>query len=168
MLWEFMTLGLGDINQNGAMSYDCSIISDFSGVGNITQLVNRDMSRDLVPTQITTGGAFCLDTSEWYNQVDAAVLPGSESWLNFSDMPGVPVGRTFITIEDYFQDYVRFKPDGEDSIWITIARVDWSWFGSATSANGWVPPSGSVEPPVKLDDDTFPFWLDVARGVVCE
>jgi len=147
------------------MMYQCSIVSEFAGLGNTTQLINRDVNRDLYPFHITTDGQYELDTSEWYSH-DAVVNANSESWLElFTDMPGVPVGRTFITIQDSFEDYIRFKPDGADSIWITIARIDWSWLGIATDSNDWVPPSGNVVPPIEFEDDGFPFWLDVTYGV---
>lgn len=164
-IWEAMALTVGDMNRNGLMIYECSIRSDFPGFANTTQLVNREYHRDLYPFNSTTDG-YALDTTEWYNDNAAAVLTNWESWLPmFIDGPGELTGRTYIAIQEGFQDYVRFKPDGADSIWITIQRIDWSWVGSATADNGWFPVSGSVASPVAFDDSTFPFWLDVISGV---
>jgi hypothetical protein len=158
-IYGFMALSLGDLNQQGAMLYQCSLLSDFSGTANTTQLINRDVKRDVL-SNITTDGQYALDTSEWY-EIPTVVTPGRESWLGwFSDVPSCQVGMTYITINDQFRDYIRFKPDGDDSIWVTIARIDWSWFGSARSPT-WAPPSGSVASPVQLDDQSFPFWSSV-------
>jgi hypothetical protein len=164
-IWGAMALCIGDMNQNGRMIYEYSIRSEFPGLANTTQLINRKYKRDLYPFNFTTDG-YDLDTTEWYNSNNAKVYPDTEAWLPiFIDAPGVWTGRTYITIQDCFQDYVRFLPDGADSIWITIARIDWSWLGSATSDNGWIPPSGSVATPAEFDDSTFPFWLDILSGV---
>jgi hypothetical protein len=164
-IWGAMALTVGDMNGNGRMIYEYSIRSEFPGYSDTTQLINREVHRDLYPFNTTTDG-YDLDTAEWYNSDHAAVYPNTEAWLPiYIDGPGFITGRTYISIQDSFQDYVRFKPDGADSIWITIARIDWSWVGFATSDNGWVPPSGSVAAPVPFDDSTFPFWLDTISGV---
>jgi hypothetical protein len=126
-LHGFMALALGN-GTAGGMYYQCRLKSEFAGYANITQLINRDIQRDAYGMHDSTGGEYVLDGVEFYNQSSARVLgiEGREDSCELSDGPGAAVGLTYITINDQFRDYFRFKPDGHDSIRITIERIDWS------------------------------------------
>jgi hypothetical protein len=168
-IWGFLALSLGDPNHNGEMEYTSTLISEFSGLAGRTQLANIDNYRDGLNCHWTTDGRFDLDTWEWYDHNEngdnhARCYANTEASLGlFQDAPCYQVGFSFVAVDERFQDFVRFRPDGEGSIWVTIARIDWSWSASATSENNWTP-SGTVDGPRLFDDYTFPFWLNVVTG----
>jgi hypothetical protein len=113
-----------------------------------------------------TEGRYDLDGPEWYYEQTTAVTPGVESWLAiFTDHPAHQLGYSYVTIDDKFRDYVRFRPTGTDSIWITIGRVDWSWVASANSANNWTPIATIVQPAI-VSDDSFPFWSALVPSII--
>lgn len=163
----FTLLSLGGENNWHCMTYGSAMTSKVEGEASITQLVKSDRTRDRVAYPgydvFSTDGRFDLDTSEWYQGFDLILGGGSQSGLeNFQDGPGYQRGATFTTISDEFKDYIRFRPLDDESIWVTIKRIDWSWSASE-SAPIWMP-TGIVSGPTAHDDFNFPVWTHVATG----
>jgi hypothetical protein len=168
-------LQLGDEGAHGLMQYNITVSSTapFSGGFNIVQLVNA--SRSLANTtygggqQQTTSGQFWLDNSSPYfvNGDSGIFSPYYYNSLRFFDQPGYGLNYIFgaypanlCSINDSFKDYVVFKPDGANSIYVTLGRVFWSWSASTSKSGGvWSNPTYQVNGPSAPDDsDEFPTW----------
>ncbi len=160
------------------MSFEVDILSEFAGVCRWTQLINQYRYRDEVAGFWTknTGGDFWADGGEFYAAeiLHAVLLPGATNTLGFADGPGNPVGLWVVTAVDSFETYLRFRPEGEESIWVTLGRVDWSWDVSADNPLGWpynnIPENWTITrsiipDPVLGPDISFPFWLDVTWSI---
>jgi hypothetical protein len=180
-------LQLGDNSGNGAMRYNLHVnsTSPFSGVANIVQLVNA--SRSVANTyfgggqQQTTSGQFDLDTGYLYND-DGSLINSLTSYNNlvsFSDQPGYGLNYIFggypanqCSINDSFKDYIVFKPDGDNNIYVTLGRVFWSWSASTTKTGDnlgyggtWQSPTYQVAGPSAPDgSDEFPVWPETFSG----
>lgn len=82
---------------------------------------------------------------------------------DFLDAPGVPLvfgASSFASIDFHAKAYLRFKPNGESSIWVTLARYDWKYQCSATKLNTG-PYSVTHIPTSDPDfnhDVAFPYW----------
>jgi hypothetical protein len=90
---------------------------------------------------------------------------------SFSDSPGdflvygaLPA-RKWVNINDSFHGYLLYRPNGDtnNTIWITLCKLEWSYSGSATKGtNGlWSLDSGYTLPPVNpsgVDTDELPTW----------
>jgi len=59
---------------------------------------------------------------------------------NLGDSPGQllnsPADLTQVTISDSFVDYLDFKPDGTNSIWVPLGKLEWNWEGTANKGSG--------------------------------
>ena len=132
----------GDNGANGmSIAVFVKRADQFTGVGFITQLVNRQLhwNANYLPGTYsdTTSGTYWLDAEVRYTGSPTRFyLPTSPDKpdhpilkVPLSDGPslGEPMTgfRDYAEGQDDFQDYVRFQPDGDDSIPITIGRVDW-------------------------------------------
>lgn len=168
----WLQLGEDNGNATGSMGFHCDIKSDFSGQANWTQLINgfknRDETYPLGSYSWSTDGQYWLDGSKWgfanefylNNSITVNHSPLYTEPLIFGDGPGWPVGLTVCTINDQFKTFVRFRPSGTDSIWVTLGRVDWSWSATAALGGQWGITSQYVPTPQLHDDTDFPFWLD--------
>ncbi len=49
-------------------------------------------------------------------------------------------GMTAVRVNDRFKVYLVYKPDGDDSIWVTLRKATWQWQGGAAlnAARNWV------------------------------
>ena len=67
-------------------------------------------------------------------------------------------------VVDEFQTFLMYKSDEEGSVWVTLAKVDWSWFGWAVKgAEGWsVIDQDSSEHPPFADSIQLPQWITFA------
>jgi hypothetical protein len=160
-------LGVGD-DTKGFMGYTIAVNSQFDGEANITQLARVECVRDSAPglyQNWTTDGRYDLDTSLFYFSTHSMVVgDGRNSGMDaFVDSPGYQRGWSQTTAEMQFQDYIRFRPYGEDSIWVTLGRVDWSWAGSESSATGRTP-TGTVSGPTLMESHSFPVWSATVSG----
>ncbi len=52
--------------------------------------------------------------------------------------------RTTIRINDSFQTYLMFRPNGTDSRDVPMRKANWNWGGEATAADNWVAVSNPV------------------------
>lgn len=72
-----------------------------------------------------------------------------------------------VTRIDNFRAYFMYKPDGADSIWVTLGRLDWGWSAGAMrhgpfEDNTW---DGPLDPrwvanPTGMATSELPVWPD--------
>jgi hypothetical protein len=168
----WLQLGTDSGEAPGSMGFYGRVRSDFQGKANWTQLIRshriRDETYPLGSWTWSTDGEYWLDGARWgapnefyLDEGDALTVspPISSSPLYFGDSPGWPVGLTVVSIDDQFQTYFRFRPDGPESIWVTLGRVDWSWSAVAElGANNFAITSEYVPAPQWREDNAFPVW----------
>ena len=176
----FIMLGMEPPFTNGLINFQMSVQSHFSGQFEYTQVMNLHRYRDEISPAGTwtwdSGSDYWLDTSEAYAgllwTVSSQFVSGP---FPFLDGPGNPVGLSVVEAGDRYRVYARFKPDGEDSIWTTLERVDWSWNAAAINPLGWpynnIPGSwsildSSVPAPIEVDDSDFPLWKDIGASTI--
>ena len=165
--------------EDGDMSFLVKVKSDFGGSMRWTQLIQQYRYRDDYPVGWWTknsAGQFWADGAEFYLpetlnvNVEAHQLSPP---LVFGDGPGNPVGIHLTESHDTFKTYARFRPVGDESIWVTLGRVDWDWSATAVNPSGWpydaLPNSwtitdSSVFGPDLHEDDSFPFWLGITTS----
>ncbi len=107
-----------------------------------------------------------------FDHVDAPVPIAANvgKWVGLTDGPQFP-GTTSISIDMHFKSYLVFRPNvgnASDNIYVTLARVEWSWTAAAlyhTASQTWDVSSICPDPQL-YGDDTFPFYLrTLANGV---
>jgi hypothetical protein len=171
-------LQLGDNSGNGKMLYGLNVnsIAPFSGSANIVQLVNDSCAVANTcsggGSQVTTSGQFWLDNSDPYFRSGFPIFsPSYFNYIQFFDQPSFGLNYIFGTypenlcsINDSFEDYVVFMPNGANSIYVTLGRVFWSWSASTSKSTClWggtlANPTYQVTGPSSPDDsDEFPTW----------
>jgi hypothetical protein len=74
------------------------------------------------------------------------------------DGPGIDVAswRTGL-VKGIFKDYIRFKPNGNNNIYVTLAKTDWSMWGEWSGARG-IFQNSTPEAPHPVDSDEIPTW----------
>lgn len=91
-------------------------------------------------------------------------LTGNAAYV--MDKPGIPCSGSTALHWD-FQDYVRFQPEGNQSIFVTLATVNWHIYATAGLSNSVYVltsiPAGFVDP-AYTDSSQFPCWTNVATG----
>jgi hypothetical protein len=172
---ELQLGGNGGIGNAGAMAYNLTVnsIAPFGGGANIVQLVNasRSLSASYGGEQSTTSGQYWLDTDGFYFNGDSSIFsPLYYNSMEFLDQPGYGLnnltGADLCSIVDSFKDYIVFKPGGNNSIYVTLGRVLWSWSASTSKTNGvWSSPTYQVNGPSSPDgSDEFPSWPNTYSG----
>jgi len=123
----------------------------------------------------SSDGDFVLDTTFPYNPGEqvAASETGILQGGKWSDSPGsslLPVTKVN-TNDARFETYLMFKPDGTDSIWVTLRVLKWHWQGEAVkdAKGAWVfgmdpPPDASKNPDSKASTD-LPTWTKNVKDV---
>jgi len=139
------------------MSWDVTLESDYDGEYGITQLMLG------TGFYYNTDGQYVLDgNTEIYGtpqtngpSVYIANDPNTHT-IGFLDTPTAPA-TPCVDMDIKFKDYIRFKPVGEHSIYITIAKNGWLVDASACLASGL---SKSNCPPASgpVDSAEFPVW----------
>jgi hypothetical protein len=145
---------LGDLSPGvGGMIYDVNFISDFSGTGAITQLIQADYS-----PPGPSFSDFRLDGSELYSSGPIVPIfsPQVQKNFYFNDFPGNPLGSR---LKATFQDYIRFMPDGDDNIFATIAIVTWNIWGEVTVDGTWAHQE-TPDPAGPTPSTDFPVWTN--------
>lgn len=173
----WLQLGGEVATEGGSMNFLAYVVSDYGGTIRWTQLINQYRYRDDGPTGSwteSTDGKFEVDAGEFYvpQTCSTDLTPGQTNWLSFADGPGNPVGYSLAESHDIFKTYLRFRPNGDDSIWVTLGRVDWSWQATASCPTGsplswenWSITSSNITGPVYFDDTTIPFWTDKTLSI---
>jgi hypothetical protein len=93
--------------------FSAEATADEAGIMDLTQLITVKK-----PTAMKN----CVDNFEPYSnsaRLDASL---GEIWGN-SDSPASSANTDY----DAFNDYFIYKPDGEDSIWVSLSHLQWSW-----------------------------------------
>ncbi len=69
------------------------------------------------------------------------------------------------TASDSFKTYLMYRPDADGSIWVTVARVSWSWAGRAVRDDTtWrLTESGHLRNPVGARSSDLPSWSEHFR-----
>jgi Carboxypeptidase regulatory-like domain len=146
-------LGYGDASPGAkhGIDFKCAATGPPGGDGQIagTQLANPDRSltqNNDVVGKFTSAGSFLLDTSVPYDTAKP-IRAGTVANWEASDSPGgnLRPERKRRSFNDKFRMYFMYRPAGPDSIWVTLARLDWDVAGAATrtgdpSANNWSQP----------------------------
>ena len=158
----------------GPMDFKVYISETFPGKFGISQLVNLYSETIILPPDVlifsSTYGNYWLDGNhEFYElqtPVSLAVYPSNTEYSSPSAIFDTPGQSLVLYIGSYngsWQDYVRFTPQGDGSIPITLGRVDWSWAATAivTAPLTWAVSSDGVNGPARNNDDSFPVWSNV-------
>jgi hypothetical protein len=142
------------------MRWGVAVQSAFDGNVGVTQLING------TNLCCSTGGQFELDGAQEICNVGSTNSPGQAySATNASTHTvGFVYARNAtanpsVDLTASFKDYLRFRPSGNASIWVTLGTNSWSMDGSASLANGLtrssLPPAGTL-----IQSDEFPSWTD--------
>jgi hypothetical protein len=163
---------------DGSMNFSVQVYSLFHGTIRWTQLINQYRYRDEVTGFWTknTGGEYWADGGEFYvpDVLSTEIPADSTGLLPFGDGPGNPVGISTVTAVDTFKTYLRFRPFGEDNIWVTLRLVEWSWDAQATNPRGlpycdipssWTITRSIIPGPTCADETEFPFWPNVTSSI---
>jgi hypothetical protein len=142
------------------MFWKVTVHSKYDGQYGITQL--------LLGTGIYygTSGEYVLDgDSEIYGDATngPSTYTASDSnthVLNFQDSPTAPT--TSMDLD--FEDYLRFKPSGDNSIFVTIGKNGWSVDASYNPITGVFTPSNISPATRPVDSDEFPRWDTLRPG----
>ena len=187
-------LYFGAYDSSPGIKWEAEVATPANGQGEIAivQLVNvlhERTSDDAANTKerLSSDGKLVLDNAVvspiYFDEVTKLGNNDTQTYSN-SDSPGNPLGpgRKFVTATDSFETYLMYKPTGDDSIWVTLSVLTWSWSGSATrvetddpNSNDWVRTSGKPdresEAAPKLPDiqgvnsTTLPEWNGFAYNL---
>jgi hypothetical protein len=170
----FIIVGLEPPYTNGLINFRLSVDSQFPGQFEFTQIMNLHRYRDEISPlgswSWDTGSDYWLDGTEAYAGLSWSVSSQRVSGpFPFVDSPGNPVGLSVVEASDHYKVFARFMPNGADSIWVTLERVDWDWNTEAFNLMGWlysdVPSSWTIlDPnlaaPMAVEDSDFPIWIN--------
>lgn len=163
-------LSLGNASGQGAMDWEFYLLraKDFRGDAFHTQLINRSAQvRHFGWTEEkTTNGEFWLDNQDPYNNQSTGVI-ASQAKITYFDSPSFECIYSFVDATDAFKAYIRFIPNGAESIPITLGLVTWGWSGRADEDSGgiWTLTNSNVVPPTLVESDEFPVWTKVYSNV---
>jgi hypothetical protein len=159
------------------IEWTCKATAPAGGDGEIaaTQLNNSDRKRTSnagLTESNDSGGTFMLDTTVPYSASVAIAGGASATWIS-NDSPSTPLTSNLKkkSLNDLFRLYFMYKPNGADSIWVTLARLDWHWAGATTrtgaSGNNWTPPTGASndKDPSGTASTELPTWTDNVTSI---
>jgi hypothetical protein len=161
------------------MWFEVYISSTYPGQFGITQTIKYfywTMIPPFVPVWSSSHGQFWLDKQEYYElptpvELAAGFYPTDVEYPNYTrlvDAPGLQGVIIGVSCEASFHDFVRFTPEGSNSIAITLARVDWCW-NSVAEQNvdlSWHMTGDAVTGPGLVEDDAFPEWEEVKTDLI--
>ncbi len=134
--------------------------SSFPGTAGYTQLISGEFDSGI---GVETDG-YELDAVEWARGLNPIKSIGSwsQNIVPFDDQPNVGLLNTYSTAAMglSFETFLRFKPDGGSSIFVTLRLVTWGVSASARKLDGvWTVDLGSsASGPTESDSDVFPVW----------
>jgi hypothetical protein len=140
-------LECGDDGKGAGMKWESRVRAPVDGAGQIahTQLCSPD-SRWTTNTgdnlQTTTPGkAFWLDRAETESGEAAPELAGEyehiksgeeKYWGSVEDAPKISTGELIeLSADSKFQLYLSYRPEGDDSIWVSLKTFEWKWCAHA-------------------------------------
>jgi hypothetical protein len=144
----------------------------------VLSTVAKKTDNDGKTETLTSEGQFVLDAKFPYNRAkEMPVKAGQESGeMSAKDTPGARLSnsQSFRSSDTKFKTYLMFKPDGKDSIWVTLRELEWFWKGSGVrvAKDQWKfsdkpspdssakPPAGEkkAKPPESKNSTTLPVW----------
>jgi hypothetical protein len=180
----YLRFGYPAPNEEG-IRWNAEVTAPDIGSGQIAfvQLVNLYRTRTLKDegntTEIwTSNGQYYLDTSggnPLYGDDSTTIGGGATQAHSKSDSPGSPLhsvsppGYQRRSANDNFRLYLMYKPSGDDSIWVTLRRLDWLWSGAAArnESDEWVMESGqsSSQNPGSANSIELPLWPGRAQEI---
>jgi len=147
----------------GNMNWRIQVDSRYGGHTAVTQLIKASG----VLWKNTAGDYYLDGDSEIYglDQPDDYSTEEGKPY-NVSDFSTHPIGLVdnpqtiwlpYVEMYGDFQDYLRFKPAGDGSIWVSLAMITWHAYGYADAVSGIeitnLPPADDP-----IDTDAFPVW----------
>ena len=162
----------------------CTAPAQYAGFLRCTQLIRVNRIRNLDaggPLRFRSDG-FVLDEVVGYDIENpksaddpletVKVEAGSAASFTCQDSPGSPLSRTLFRrnelcesyeLDEQFRAYLMFKPSIDRSIWVTLARLDWSYRGKAvydSEEQAWnaVDCANSMNP-AGVESSELPVWL---------
>lgn len=167
----YTELGLGKITgPPWGYQFWTQVESPWRGSHSHTQLCKLARGRDS-GTDCT--GTFWLDNGDEEGEILASKVHGGLPFgvlgeLSFNDPPGSEVGATWVSCDDSFRVYVRFKPFDPGTLWehqnpeniyVTVGRVDWRWSARADKiGEAWSVTSSEVPDPELQYGHELPEW----------
>jgi hypothetical protein len=159
----------------GAYDFNLAVESNvrFPGEIKATQIMNWWWSAIINNPPVSTGGgsggAWVLDADPYPNTDDVMVLTvldsnGNQAYegsFTFNDQPGIGLlAAQWLSINESFKTYCRFRPAGANSIYVTLGRANWNWFANVdeTGASTWTITSSGFTGPTFTLTDEFPQW----------
>ena len=174
-----LSLGLPTFRQQGIdfTRFGLTAPANGAGAAAVRQLIYSQYSTvdasGARNTVRTTNGQFWLDSTLLYNNQQVAVGAGAGITLAdqsaFSDAPALALAAPYVSESksDAFQTYLVYRPDGSDSIWVTLGKLAWSWSGTATlRENAWSVSASSAPFPANPNGNTSIHELPAWNGVL--
>lgn len=142
-----------------------SIPNNFSGDKQWVQLIDRTTTFALAGnTSRTTVNQTGLDGCYPYTAVNSP---------NAFDSPGIPLDPlSYVNVEGHWTMWYMFKPTGNDSSWVPLRKVDWSWMAEAQLNNSTWNLLNYTDPtlanqPTDMNAQDFPIWSNVVPSGGC-
>lgn len=176
---SFGTYGQNQNMDSFGIVWTANVTSNTNGAGEIAfvQIVDTDLrARHDDPEtkiKITSAGKNVLDVRQdstvvQYGGQIETIGANDTTTLVSSDNPGQTLDDNYnrITRTDNFNIYLMYKPDGANSIWVTLRKLFWNWGGTAVKGNapypnrGWTRAVGatSAVDPESTDSAELPIW----------
>jgi hypothetical protein len=123
-----------------------------------TQLIGRNAKKTLANGTVLhkdSADRFVLDDAAGIQYAGSKPIgAGSSENLDddrYGDSPGITLTPDMVSAEgdDSFELYLMYRPDGADSIWVTLGLGRWAWTGKTTrigapgTTNEWSQPTGT-------------------------
>ena len=143
--------------------------ANFSGDLGILQLVNAQYTQNhgwcpACRDTLDTHGEYWLDGSvENYEQKAYEIQNPSSHNIIMNDHPAEELWLASpinVRMWGQFKDYLRFRPSGADSIFVTLGKNNWSMEGKATVTSG-ITINSTPAPSALVESDEFPVWIRV-------
>jgi hypothetical protein len=164
-MWDYSILSYGDSSGESGLYWEAKVTSIFPGTLGICQLVNAKytqndgypypMGRDTLDTH----GQIWLDgNSVNYEEQPYVVDNVASHTIGISDHPAetlYPIYPINVRMWGAFKDYLRFKPSGEDSIYVTLGVNSWTMEGKATVQ---IDVNSTPAPTPLSASEEFPIW----------
>jgi len=148
----YLTFGRSVLNhtERAGVKWSGTVTAPTGGMGKIAfmQLVVPDRDEDFgygIHATLTSKGAKVADDKEGipYQKSDS-INPGEATVISRNDSPAVLLERTFAaaSASDSFETFLMYQPTGTTTIWVTLAKLSWSWQGEADNYSplglGWI------------------------------
>ena len=143
----------------------------FVNLINALHKVTQD-DKDSTKLTLSSGGEFVLDVVFPYDKAKKVDAKKTET-IDSNDSPADPLADTdkFASGDNQFETYLMFRPDGADSIWVTIRVTTWYHKGSATKVKKgeWAfdknPVPDASKNPESKESTALPVWTNNLKNL---